>query len=181
MQRLGLEWMHRLLHEPRRLFGRYVLQGLPFSLRLFGWALGHRLVGRPCLRPEMIENATNGRAQIDDDLVIVTAGTSSDGIWQSERHVAMHLAERHPVLWVDPQISRLSPMHNPVAREALHEPRLRWVAPNIIRVTPVTVPGVTRPLLRDLAARQARRAVRQAVVATGAKVHSTVVSRSTTC
>jgi N-acetylglucosaminyldiphosphoundecaprenol N-acetyl-beta-D-mannosaminyltransferase len=47
MQRLGLEWVHRLLHEPRRLFGRYVLQGLPFSLRLFGWALGHRLVGRP--------------------------------------------------------------------------------------------------------------------------------------
>ena len=124
----------------------------------------------------MIQNATNGRAQIDDDLVIVTAGTSWDGIWQSERHVAMHLAERHPVLWVDPQISRLSPMHNPAASEALHEPRLRWVAPNIIRVTPVTVPGVTRPLLRDLAARQARRAVRQAVVATGAKVHSTLVS-----
>ena len=47
MQRLGLEWIHRLVHEPRRLFGRYVLQGLPFSLRLFGWALGHRLLGRP--------------------------------------------------------------------------------------------------------------------------------------
>ena len=43
LQRLGLEWLHRLLHEPRRLFRRYVVQGLPFGLRLFGWALAQRL------------------------------------------------------------------------------------------------------------------------------------------
>lgn len=45
LQRLGLEWMHRLLHEPRRLFRRYVVRGLPFSCRLFGWALAQRLWG----------------------------------------------------------------------------------------------------------------------------------------
>ena len=45
MQRLGLEWMHRLWHEPRRLFRRYLIQGLPFSLRLFAWAFVHRLNG----------------------------------------------------------------------------------------------------------------------------------------
>jgi N-acetylglucosaminyldiphosphoundecaprenol N-acetyl-beta-D-mannosaminyltransferase len=39
LQRLGLEWLHRLLHEPRRLFKRYVVHGLPFVLRLFSWAL----------------------------------------------------------------------------------------------------------------------------------------------
>ena len=43
LQRLGLEWMHRLMHEPRRLFRRYVVQGIPFGLRLLGWALAHRL------------------------------------------------------------------------------------------------------------------------------------------
>ena len=43
LQRLGLEWVHRLVHEPRRLFRRYVVQGIPFGLRLFGWALMHRL------------------------------------------------------------------------------------------------------------------------------------------
>jgi N-acetylglucosaminyldiphosphoundecaprenol N-acetyl-beta-D-mannosaminyltransferase len=43
VQRLGLEWMHRLLHEPRRLFRRYVIQGFPFGLRLFGWAFMNRL------------------------------------------------------------------------------------------------------------------------------------------
>jgi N-acetylglucosaminyldiphosphoundecaprenol N-acetyl-beta-D-mannosaminyltransferase len=45
LQRLGLEWLHRLLHEPRRLFRRYVVRGLPFSFMLFGWALAHRLWG----------------------------------------------------------------------------------------------------------------------------------------
>ena len=45
LQRLGLEWIHRLWHEPRRLFGRYVVQGIPFSLRLFGWAVACRLRG----------------------------------------------------------------------------------------------------------------------------------------
>lgn len=43
LQRLGLEWMHRLWHEPRRLFRRYVVQGLPFGVRLLAWALAHRL------------------------------------------------------------------------------------------------------------------------------------------
>ncbi len=52
-QRLGLEWMHRLLHEPRRLFTRYVMQGLPFGFRLLAWALMERAVAR---RP------LNGRA-----------------------------------------------------------------------------------------------------------------------
>ena len=43
LQRVGLEWMYRLLHEPRRLFRRYVVQGVPFGFRLIGWALMHRL------------------------------------------------------------------------------------------------------------------------------------------
>jgi N-acetylglucosaminyldiphosphoundecaprenol N-acetyl-beta-D-mannosaminyltransferase len=46
LQRLGLEWMHRLVHEPRRLFRRYVVQGLPFAARLFAWAAVQRLRGR---------------------------------------------------------------------------------------------------------------------------------------
>ena len=107
---------------------------------------------------------------------MVIAGTSWDGIWQSERHVAMHLAERQPVLWVDPQISHLSPMRNPTATRALRGDRLRPVAPNIIRLTPVTVPGVTRPLLRDLAIRQARACGAPGRRAIGASVHTVLVS-----
>jgi N-acetylglucosaminyldiphosphoundecaprenol N-acetyl-beta-D-mannosaminyltransferase len=34
MQRAGLEWIHRLGQEPRRLARRYLLHDLPFGLRL---------------------------------------------------------------------------------------------------------------------------------------------------
>jgi N-acetylglucosaminyldiphosphoundecaprenol N-acetyl-beta-D-mannosaminyltransferase len=34
MQRCGLEWGYRLWCEPRRLFGRYVVHGVPFTLAL---------------------------------------------------------------------------------------------------------------------------------------------------
>ena len=34
MQKAGLEWLHRLTHEPKRLFKRYVVHDMPFALRL---------------------------------------------------------------------------------------------------------------------------------------------------
>src|SRR5690606_21554704 len=43
LQRMGLEWCHRLLAEPRRLFRRYLVVGLPFALRLLSHALRRRL------------------------------------------------------------------------------------------------------------------------------------------
>jgi N-acetylglucosaminyldiphosphoundecaprenol N-acetyl-beta-D-mannosaminyltransferase len=45
VQRLGLEWLHRLVQEPRRLYRRYVVDGVPFGLRLMGFALLTRLSG----------------------------------------------------------------------------------------------------------------------------------------
>ena len=42
MQRSGLEWVHRLSQEPRRLARRYLVEDLPFSLALFAHALRHR-------------------------------------------------------------------------------------------------------------------------------------------
>jgi N-acetylglucosaminyldiphosphoundecaprenol N-acetyl-beta-D-mannosaminyltransferase len=34
MRRLGLEWLHRLAQEPRRLARRYLFYGVPFAIRL---------------------------------------------------------------------------------------------------------------------------------------------------
>ena len=34
MQKTGLEWVHRLVQEPRRLFRRYVIVGIPFAFSL---------------------------------------------------------------------------------------------------------------------------------------------------
>ena len=46
MQTAGLEWIHRLAQEPRRLFRRYVIDGLPFAARMFVHALRSRLRSR---------------------------------------------------------------------------------------------------------------------------------------
>ena len=42
MQRLGLEWIHRMIQEPGRLFKRYFVHGIPFAVLLFGGALRAR-------------------------------------------------------------------------------------------------------------------------------------------
>lgn len=42
-QRFGLEWLVRLLKEPRRLARRYLLQGIPFALELFASGLRYRV------------------------------------------------------------------------------------------------------------------------------------------
>lgn len=36
IQKLGLEWVHRLVQEPRRLFKRYIVHGIPFAGLLLG-------------------------------------------------------------------------------------------------------------------------------------------------
>lgn len=47
IQRLGLEWFHRLIAEPRRMFVRYVVKDLPFFVKLLGWSLAHDYSGHP--------------------------------------------------------------------------------------------------------------------------------------
>jgi N-acetylglucosaminyldiphosphoundecaprenol N-acetyl-beta-D-mannosaminyltransferase len=47
VQRIGLEWMHRLVLEPRRLARRYLHDDLPFAVTLLGGAVRHRMTRRP--------------------------------------------------------------------------------------------------------------------------------------
>src|SRR4051794_20911669 len=46
MIRLGLEWLHRLLQDPRRLATRYLVHGIPFATRLFASSLASRMMRR---------------------------------------------------------------------------------------------------------------------------------------
>jgi N-acetylglucosaminyldiphosphoundecaprenol N-acetyl-beta-D-mannosaminyltransferase len=46
MIRFGLEWVHRMFQEPRRLVRRYLVDGIPFALRLFAHAAWLRLTRR---------------------------------------------------------------------------------------------------------------------------------------
>lgn len=42
MQRAGLEWLHRLWQEPKRLGRRYLVEGIPFAVRLLLGSLAER-------------------------------------------------------------------------------------------------------------------------------------------
>lgn len=55
MQAAGLEWVHRLLQEPGRLFKRYVVHGLPFAGRLMATACGTRIIARSTRRRERVK------------------------------------------------------------------------------------------------------------------------------
>jgi len=46
MQSLGLEWVHRLVSEPRRLLRRYLVDDLPFAVRLLATSAGVGLLRR---------------------------------------------------------------------------------------------------------------------------------------
>jgi len=47
MQRSGLEWVHRLSQEPRRLFHRYVVDDAPYALGMLGRAVTRRVRSWP--------------------------------------------------------------------------------------------------------------------------------------
>jgi N-acetylglucosaminyldiphosphoundecaprenol N-acetyl-beta-D-mannosaminyltransferase len=42
IQRLGLEWLHRLVNEPRRLAKRYLVHDLPYAIWLLFNSALHR-------------------------------------------------------------------------------------------------------------------------------------------
>ena len=94
-----------------------------------------------------------------DDAVVVVAGTSWDGVPSSERQLADGLADVHPIVWVDPVASVFRAMRAGQPTTTT----VREVGPAVVRVTPVTVPGVSRPVLRTVANWQRRRAVRRAL------------------
>lgn len=46
VQRIGFEWVHRLVQEPRRLGKRYLIEDMPFAFTLLGGAMRRRLTRR---------------------------------------------------------------------------------------------------------------------------------------
>lgn len=70
MQRSGLEWLHRLLHEPQRLARRYLVEGLPFFVGLLVRSY-RRGLGQPAPRvvspdPAPTVDAAATRASVVD-------------------------------------------------------------------------------------------------------------------
>jgi teichuronic acid biosynthesis glycosyltransferase TuaH len=81
-------------------------------------------------------------------LVVIVSGKPWDGVRGADRQLAEQLVRYARVLWVDPPISPLTPEHyRPGTGRALL-PRLRPVADRIDRLSPVALPGLSRPGIR---------------------------------
>lgn len=78
-------------------------------------------------------------------LVVMCAANFWHGVRYQDRHIGEQLAPDRPVLYVDPPLSALTARKRPEYGEALEGPRLRLVAPRIVRLTVVAAPGPTRP------------------------------------
>jgi glycosyltransferase involved in cell wall biosynthesis len=100
-------------------------------------------------------------------LTVLASGVSWDGVRGSERALTEALSRFTDVLWVDPPVSPATPQRYRRfgASGPSWRPRLRPESPGITRLTPVVLPGLTRPVVRTttwpLVRAQARWALRR--------------------
>ena len=109
-------------------------------------------------------------------LVVFCAATSWDGNQFPDQHIARRLTRYAPVLYVDPPISHLSPRRNPDLAASLERPRLRVLAPNLARLTPVVPPGKAKPVIAPVAWWLTKRAIGHAVRSLTDDVHAVVAA-----
>jgi hypothetical protein len=125
MQKTGLDWVHRLIQEPRRLFKRYLVIGVPFASRLLTRAAVNRVIGNRVRRPGLLSRRFTA--------VTSMAPPSSNGKASSNGH--------------PPKVSTL----DPVTGEAQIAPaRNPEHAPSVVTRVDVTSTAKTLHRLRSL-------------------------------
>jgi teichuronic acid biosynthesis glycosyltransferase TuaH len=110
------------------------------------------------------------------ELLVICAGNNYDAVKLHDQHMAERLAERAPVLYVDPPLSRLTPRNDPRLAASLQGPSLRRVDGGFWRLTPVVAPFPMRPGMRRVTERLVRRALAAAVRAIGMDVGALVTA-----
>lgn len=93
--------------------------------------------------------------------VVWFSGASWDGIRGTDRHLATALSAHVPVLWVDPPVSVATVASRRSGAPRTLRPRLTEAADGIARLTPVALPGLTRPGVRATTAPLQRSQVRK--------------------
>lgn len=108
-------------------------------------------------------------------LVVVVSGVTWDGVKGSDRQLAEALREHADVLWVDPPVSPATPdRYRGVSARAGRQwrPTLVQAAPGIQRLTPVALPGLTRPGIRETTWPLVRLQLRWALRRLGKRPHA---------
>lgn len=98
-------------------------------------------------------------------LTVVVSGVSWDGVRGSERALTEALARHTDILWVDPPISPATPKRYRRfgAGGPSWRPSLVTALPGVHRLTPVVLPGLTRPVVRSTTWPLVRRQIRAAL------------------
>jgi len=109
-----------------------------------------------------------------DDLIVLCATSQYDGMPMGDWHLARELSRLAPVLFVDPPMSRLTPLRRPEAASAVARPRLTVLGPGLARLTPVVQPGPSRPGLVHLSTELTRRYLRRATGVLGGQVRAVI-------
>lgn len=109
-------------------------------------------------------------------LVIYVGDTAWDGNQFVSQHVAKRLARRAPVLYVDPPLSRVSALRRPALRDSLREPRIRMLQPGLARLTPVVLPALSKPVMREVTTALLCRAIRRATGRLGVRPRAIVAN-----
>lgn len=107
-------------------------------------------------------------------LTVVVSGASWDGVRGSERALTEALARYTDILWVDPPVSPATPRRYRRfgAGGPAWRPGLAAAGPGITRLTPVVLPGLTRPVVRTTTWPLVRRQIRHALRALGRTPHA---------
>ncbi|WP_242904260.1 glycosyltransferase [Actinomadura terrae] len=117
-------------------------------------------------------------------MIVYFAGTPYDGVAGTDRQLAERLGDLHPVLYVDPPVSLLTPLLRPHLASAFRGTSLRREANGVWRIRPRVLPAMYRPgmhhvtaaLVRRAARRTARRLARRVGDTTGGGVAGVVVA-----
>ena len=109
------------------------------------------------------------------DPVVWFAGVSWDGVRGTDRHLVTALARHTRVLWVDPPVSPLTPGRFTGGRRTVR-PRLSRVDDRVERLTPLVLPGHTRPGVRATTWPLVRAQVRLGLRRLGARPRAVVAS-----
>lgn len=109
--------------------------------------------------------------------VVVVCGNTD---WQANplaaRPLADALARYVTVLWVDPPISVLTARNHPERAASLEGARLRVAAPNVVRLTPLVLPGKDRALMHRLTTTKLRASIARAARVLHADVRALIAT-----
>ena len=109
-----------------------------------------------------------------ENTIVLCAANRWDTVKLADRHMAERLSAHAPVLYVDPPVSHLTRLINPAIATALDGPRLRIVAPNIARYTPVVPPKPMHPAVVRSTEYVIRRELRNTIAQLGGDVRAVV-------